>query len=157
MKRIAAFKFPKGHAKELKPGMFVYLFGYPRGKKMVTTAIVGEIERDKNYGFIIDAAVHNGVSGGPVVAIRDGIPNFELVGMVFALAGEMFQFLSPDESESYDAYSQNKYSGDIYLKSNRQIIYGLTYVKSIEEVKDFFDEYRDEFTDKGYKIGQFLN
>lgn len=157
MRRIAAFNFPNGHAKELKPGMFVYLFGYPRGKKMVTASIVGEIERDKNYGFIIDAAVHNGVSGGPVVAIRDGVPNFELVGMVFAIAGEMLQFLSPDVSETYDVYSQNKYSGDIYLKSKRQIIYGLTYVKSIEEIKDFFDDSRDEFLSKGYKIDQFLN
>jgi len=133
----APFKYPKGRASELKPGTFVFLFGYPRGIQMVSTAIVGQANRDHDNNFIIDAAVHNGISGGPVFALRDGPPNFEMVGMVFAIAGEQMQFLGPDDTRSYEANKQNKYMGDIYLKSTRQIVYGITYAKSMESIENF--------------------
>jgi len=42
------FKYPKGRAKELKPGTFVFLFGYPRGIKMVSKAIVGQANKTTN-------------------------------------------------------------------------------------------------------------
>lgn len=150
------FNYPEGKAGELKEGDFVYLFGFPRGERMVSTAIVGEANRDKNYGFIIDASVHTGVSGGPVFAIRDGIPNFELVGMVYAIAGEMLQFLGPDTHRAYEPDNQNKYTGDIYLKSTRQIIYGITYVIAIETIEDFFKENRNIFLENGFDSDLFL-
>ena len=157
MTRSRPFQFPKGKAQELEPGTFVYLFGFPRGEQMVSKAIVGKINRDKEYGFIIDAAVHNGVSGGPVLAIRDGIPNFELVGMVFAIAGEMLQLLGPEEDQFYDANNQKKYTGDVYLKSTRQIVYGITYVISIETIEDFFNKNKSSFLNQGYNSGLFLS
>jgi Trypsin-like peptidase domain len=150
------FKYPKGYASELRPGTFVFLFGYPRGIQMVSTAIVGQANRDQEHSFIIDAAVHNGISGGPVFALRDGAPNFEMVGMIFAIAGEQMQFLAPDDTRSYETNKQNKYMGDIYLKSARQIVYGITYAKSMEFIEKFFVDNYENFLDMGYNSKFFL-
>jgi len=149
-------RYPRGKASELKPGTFVFLFGFPRGIQMVSKAIVGHPNKDAKHNFIIDAAVHSGISGGPVFALRDGAPNFELVGMVFATAGEMLQFLGPGDIHSYDSNKKNKYHGDIYLKSTRQVVYGITYVISIESIEDFFSDNYDAFMSKGYNSKLFL-
>jgi len=150
------FRYPKGKARELRQGTFVYIFGYPRGVRMVSRAIVGQANKDNYHNFIMDAAMHNGVSGGPVFALRDGAPNFEMVGMVFAIAGEMMQFLGPDESIFYDAYKNNKYYGDVYLKSTRQIVYGITYALSMEVIEKFFVDNYNAFSKKGYNSKLFL-
>ncbi|MCK7529466.1 MAG: hypothetical protein MZV64_73895 [Ignavibacteriales bacterium] len=49
---------------------------------MVTKAIVSNPSRDESGSFLVDAVVNNGMSGGLVLAIKDGVPNFEMVGMI---------------------------------------------------------------------------
>ena len=150
-------RYAKGKAKELKPGTFVFLFGYPRGIKMVSKAIVGQANKDSEHNFIIDAAVHNGISGGPVFALRDGPPNFEMVGMVFAIAGEMLQFLGPAKLDIYEPNKENKYEGDIYLRSTRQIVYGVTYAISMESIEQFLMKNFEVFKNKGYNSNLFFS
>ncbi|KAA3610384.1 MAG: serine protease [Calditrichaeota bacterium] len=155
---IREFNYPKGAANDLKAGTFVYLFGFPRGERMVSTAIVGRANKDRNNGFILDASMHNGISGGLVLAVRDGIPNFEMVGMVFAVAGQKINFLGPDEeTEPIELDMQRPYDGQIYLNSTRQVVYGLTYAVSIEAIEDFIEENSGRFEEKGFESPLFLN
>jgi predicted RecA/RadA family phage recombinase len=152
------FQFPKGKAEELKAGTFVYLFGFPRGERMVSSALVGRANRNRNHDFILDAPMHKGISGGLVLALRDGVPNFELVGMVFAVAGERISFLGPAQNqEPIKDELQRLYTGDVYLNSVRQIIYGITYAISIEQISSFFEKNKEVFRGKGFDSERFLN
>ncbi len=155
---VQEFKYPKGKAEELKAGTFVYLFGFPRGERMVSTAIVGRANKDREHGFIVDASIHNGISGGLVLAVRDGVPNFELVGMVFAVAGQSFSFLGPEQaSEPIELDMQRPYSGEIYLNATRQIVYGITYAVSIETIEKFFNKNKTSFEEQGFNSDLFLS
>ena len=62
--------------------------GFPMNYKMVSNAIVSSPNYDGKGGFLIDAVVNKGFSGGVVLAIKDGIPNFELVGIIRAVPEE---------------------------------------------------------------------
>ncbi len=157
-RNIPEFSYPKGKAEELKMGTFVYLFGFPRGERMVSTAIVGRANKDRNHGFIVDAPMHNGISGGLVLAVRDGVPNFELVGMIFAVAGEHISFLGPDkDSEPIELDMQRLYTGDVYLNSTRQVVYGITYAVSIEAIESFINDNKDLFKIRGFDSDLFLS
>jgi len=76
---INVLDYPFGKARDLEWGSFVYLMGFPVGHKMITKGIVSSPRMDRNTAFMIDAPFNRGSSGGIVLAIRDGIPNFELV------------------------------------------------------------------------------
>lgn len=155
---VRDFDYPKGRAKELKAGTFVYLFGFPRGERMVTTAIVGRANRDRGHGFIVDAPVHSGISGGLVLAIRDGVPNFELVGMIFAVAAQSISYLGPNNATDPTEFDVgHPYFGDIYINSTRQIVYGITYAVSIEAIEIFIDNNKVSFEAKGFNGNLFLN
>ena len=51
---------------------------------------------DQGDRFFVDAAIRAGYSGAPVVAVRDGLPNFELVGLCRGATTEKFRLLVPD-------------------------------------------------------------
>ena len=68
---IPVFDYPMGKAEELNWGTFVYVIGFPYGKKLISTAIVSDPRRDKKNGFIIDATMHRGASGGIIVALAE--------------------------------------------------------------------------------------
>ena len=80
--------YPPGKATDLEWGSFVYIFGYPAGHQMVTHGIVSNPVPTRNNEFIIDASFNTGISGGAVLAIRDGVPNFELVGIAKSVSAK---------------------------------------------------------------------
>ena len=45
--------------------------------------------------FLVDAVFNRGYSGGIVLAIRDGVPNFELVGLVKSVPAEYEYVMKP--------------------------------------------------------------
>ncbi|NIT56054.1 MAG: hypothetical protein GWN00_07385, partial [Aliifodinibius sp.] len=92
---VPVFNVPLGTAKELTWGNIVFVLGFPGGKKMVTTGIVSSPNRTGEHHFLLDALFNRGLSGGIVLAIRDGIPNFELVGVVNSVAAESEIVLAP--------------------------------------------------------------
>ena len=154
---LSVFTYPKGRAEELRMGTFVYVFGFPRGERMVGATIVSRANKDRDHGFVLNTPMHRGISGGLVMAIRDGIPNFEWVGMVFAVAGERIEYLVPErETEAQPSDVQHPYSGDIYLNSTRSIVYGITYAVSIESIELFFQESKMALAAKGFNSDLFL-
>ena len=151
--RIPVLPYPVGFSKQLEWGTFVYLFGYPINYQMVTKAIVSSPNRDSQGSFLVDAVVNPGFSGGLVLAIRDGVPHFELVGMVQWVPEEDEVFLAPQKLGSGRKYNTLiPYEGDIYPKIHKSIKYGITKIISVESIKDFLQKNRVMLKSEGYEI-----
>ncbi|MEE9190833.1 MAG: serine protease, partial [Candidatus Neomarinimicrobiota bacterium] len=127
-RQIKVFDYPAGQSEELDWGSFVYIFGYPMGHKMVTKGIVSNPEDALSGSFIIDALFNRGFSGGIILAIKDGVPNFELVGMVKSVSASYNYALVPDlttDDEHYNTYFP--YKGSSFIKRAESINYGITF------------------------------
>ncbi len=153
-KPVPRFKYPMGKAKELNWGTFIYLVGFPKGYKMVTRGIVSCPNRDKNGSFLTDATFNRGFSGGIILALRDGIPNFELMGMATSVAAENTLLLTPGELKNYDPSSP--YTGNVYVENRKNINYGITYSISIDAIKEFARKNKKMIQEKGYDLSNTL-
>lgn len=145
------FKYPYGGAKDLEWGSFVYVFGFPLNYKMISSAIVSSPNYDKNGSFFIDAVVNRGYSGGIVLAVRDGVPNFELVGIIEWVPEESDNVLTPaplPETLKYNPLVP--YNGEQYVKQEKVLKYGIAKVISIETIIDFLEKNKDYFLSEGY-------
>ena len=154
---VTVFNYPFGKAKELEWGTFVYLFGYPAGYQMITKGIISSPNRDKHGSFLTDAVFNRGFSGGIVLAIRDGVPNFELVGMATLVPARQQYFMTPfKEGEIVDFELDAPFKGDVYVESRADIIYGIAPAISSELIVDFLEKYQQQLQEKGYDLRSFL-
>jgi hypothetical protein len=150
---IRAFPYPAGKARELEWGSFVYLFGYPSGKKMITKAIVSNPNKDRTGMFYVDAVFNRGFSGGIALAVRDGVPNFELAGIMRLMLGHTSYVLSPppdDEGGTYD--TSTPYQGEIFVQKHTDIDYGIAQAIPIEAIQEFITARHDELQRRGYSV-----
>jgi Trypsin-like peptidase domain len=152
---LQVFGYPNGHAKELEWGTFVYIFGYPYNTKMVSDAIVSSPNCDKSGSFYINAVVNRGFSGGMVLAIRDGVPHFELVGLIQSIPEETNYFLSPQNSNySYNPFVP--YKGEAYVQEQTNYIYGISKIIPVETIIDFVKDNKRSLEESGYYINRFF-
>jgi hypothetical protein len=150
MIQIPVLKYPFGKAKDLEWGSFVYLIGYPMGYKVITKGIVSQPDRDKKGSFLIDALFNRGLSGGILLAVRDGVPNFEVVGITTSAAAETETVLVPERNKSYD--ETIPYDGKIYVDNKKNINYGITKAISAEAILSLIRENQDDLLKKGYEF-----
>jgi hypothetical protein len=153
---LPAFPYPTGHSAELNWGDFLYLAGYPTGQLMVTKGIVSKTNDTEN-NFLTDAPFNEGFSGGIVMAIRDGIPNFELVGIGRSVTAGTEYYIKP-EKEIYE-YNYNPsipYDGPLYVKQKKEINYGVTWVVPIDRIRDFYLDNRLKINSSGYQLDSFF-
>ena len=146
-----------GKARELSWGNFVYVIGFPAGKKMITRGIISNPNRGSQHGFLVDALFNRGFSGGIVLAVRDGIPNFELVGIVNSVAADTYVRLAPDpgyDKSLVDTYIP--YTGKLYLRSEKKINYGISFGISIEAILDFMKRNAIALKNAGYRMDRFF-
>lgn len=155
--RIRPFKYPLGESKNLELGSFVYIIGYPMGHKMITKGIVSNTRDNKSDSFLIDALFNRGFSGGIILAIRDGVPNFELVGMARSVSARNEYFLTPAPLNGKLEYEPNiPYSGDVYVKKFEGINYGITYTISTDEIINFLKENETLLLQKGFNFNYLI-
>lgn len=148
-----AFSFPIGVAEELEWGTFAYLIGFPHGKKMITSTIVSNPNPGKKNNFIINATMYRGVSGGIILALRDGVPNFELIGMANALSAHQNIKIKPDPLLNIDTINPvQPYTGDIFLGRSFEIVDGITFAIPAETIKKFLNTHRSNLAAMGYYI-----
>ena len=151
--RPRVFMYPAGRARDLEWGTFVYLFGYPTGHKMVTKAIVSSPNKDKRGAFLVDAVFTPGFSGGIALAIRDGIPNFELVGIMKLVSGRSSYVVVPPAEEGMPDYDPLvPYTGDLYVRKRTEIEYGIVQAVPVETVLEFIDAHRSDIAARGYTV-----
>jgi hypothetical protein len=150
---IPVFNYPFGKGEKLEWGSFVYLMGYPKGYLMVTRGIVSQPDRDHEGSFLVDALFNRGFSGGIVLAIKDGVPNFEMVGMARSVSADFEYKLVPPEEVTRHGYDPRiPYDGDVYLEFNRHINYGITFIVSAELIQSFIKDNSDQLNQKGYDL-----
>lgn len=153
--RFPTFKFRIGKAKDLSWGTFVYLLGFPMNNKMITKGIVSSPNKDDIGSFLVDAVINPGFSGGIVLAIRDGVPNFELVGIVQSVPEEKEEMLYPDITDKAAKYNPViPYKGDIYVKKHSSIRYGITRIIPVEALTKLIEENKTYLVKEGFPIFQ---
>lgn len=153
--RFPYFNFKLGSAKDLEWGTFVYLMGYPMNNKIITKGIVSSPNKDEIGSFLVDAVINPGFSGGIVLAIRDGVPNFELVGIVHSVPEEKEDMLYPDITDKAAKYnSVIPYKGDIYVKKHSSLRYGITRIVPVEALKKLLEENKEYLSKEGFPIFQ---
>jgi hypothetical protein len=156
--KFPVFNYPFGKGKELDWGSFVYIFGYPINYQMITKAIVSNPNRDESGSFLVDAVVNNGMSGGIVLAIRDGVPNFEIVGMIQWVPEEEENILVPKALKNNERYSPIiPYNGQEYVKRFSTIRYGIARVISTEKISSFLKENKTFLDKRKYYLDRFIN
>ena len=155
--RIAAFRYPFGNARDLEWGTFVYMFGYPSGFKMVTKGIVSNPNKDKRGAFMVDAMFSRGFSGGITLAIRDGVPNFELVGIVKLVSARSSYVLAPEKENGEVVFDPAiPYTGPVFVERRTEIESGLTQAVPVEAIREFIKIQTPLLREKGYPIGGLL-
>lgn len=149
------FASPFGQSTELGWGCFVYIFGYPMGLPAVTKAIVSKPVRTDPDEFTVDALLNKGYSGGIILAIRDGVPNFELVGMVKAVSSDQESYLRPSATDP--RYNELfAYEGDVYAATRETVHYGLNFTVPSGKLFAFYNKHRDELIREGYDFDLFF-
>ncbi len=152
---IPTFSYPFGKAKEVDWGTFVYLLGYPINNKMITKAIVSSPNKDESGSFLVDAVINPGFSGGLVLAIRDGVPNFELIGIVQWVPEEDESMLYPENLKNNISYNPVvPYKGNLYVRKHRSIRYGIARVIPVETISNFLSTNKTLLAEKGFYISQ---
>ena len=155
--RYPVFPYPPGKAKELEWGSFVYVMGYPMNFKMVSKAIVSSPNMDGKGGFLLDAVVNRGFSGGVVLGIRDGIPNFELLGLIRSVPEEVEYILQPEKLKSNAQYSPVvPYRGEAFAIQKEELRYGIARVVPIEIISEFLSGNSEFFSEMGYIVKNFF-
>ena len=153
---IPKFQYPWGKSSELEWGTFVYVFGFPMNYKMISKGIVSTTGIEK-HSFLIDAVFNRGYSGGIVLAVRDGVPNFELVGLVRSVPAEYEYLIRPLTKEhDLDYNPLIPYTGETYVDKIQTLRMGITKVIGIELVKEFIDKNKEFLLSKGYNFRDFF-
>jgi Trypsin-like peptidase domain len=151
------FGLTPGNSSELSWGTKAYIIGFPLNNKMITTGLVSPSQiRERDY-FFVDAVFNRGFSGGIVLAVRDGAPNFEIVGMVKSGTVHRKFNLKPNTSNPNFAYfPQVAYEGEILVEEEIDIKYGVTKIMTIEKILEFMDDNKNAFEELGYDYSKFM-
>jgi S1-C subfamily serine protease len=146
---------PPGDPRRLSWGSFVYVLGYPSGFPMVTRAIVSDPDRDRRGSFLTDGLWNEGISGGPILAIRGDDGAVEWVGLTRAGAGSREVRLQPVGWEPPDDDSGIVYQGPIYAETSLRIQYGITVSVPITDLRSFLAANRELMRRRGYDVRRF--
>jgi hypothetical protein len=147
---LQVFKYQWGNSNELEWGSFIYVFGFPMNLKMISKGIVSSPGREK-HTFLIDAVFNRGSSGGIVLAIRDGVPNFELVGIVKSVPADFQYNVHPLTNEKENEFNPKlPYKGELYVQKEQIMRTGITKVIGIESVTQYLRSNKEYLMSKGY-------
>jgi hypothetical protein len=154
---LSVFPYKLGHSEELEWGSFVYMMGFPMGYEMITKGIISRPEPFSEDSFLLDAVANEGFSGSIVIAIKDGIPNFELVGIGQSASVTYDNVLVPEDPGLKLQFNPNvPYEGDLYVDRRKNLNYGVTYGVSTSAIRKFFKDNRQKLEEMGYFPGAFF-
>ena len=153
---LRVFSYPLGRAKELEWGSFVYVFGYPAGYRMVTKGIVSLSARPQG-SFVVDAVVSPGASGSIALAIRDGVPNFELVGMIKMIPAQSTYVLTPEKDGDVEYDPVEPYHGEVFVQRKAEIQQGIAVAIPTEAIVAFIQKNRSRLANQGYDLTSWIN
>jgi hypothetical protein len=153
---FSVINFPIGNTKDFDWGSVVYIVGFPLGNLMVTNAIISNPQKADNGSFLTNALFNRGISGSPVMAIRDGNSNFEFVGIASSAAAQTVQYLRPEKNEAHYLNKDGSYTGKIFTEQRKDINYGVTYSVAIEEIIDLIKDNKELLENEGFEYSLFF-
>jgi hypothetical protein len=155
--RVPVFRYPFGTARELGWGTVVYLFGYPSGFKIITQGLVSSPRKDRTGSFLLNTGFSRGFSGGIVLALRDGVPHFELVGMVKTMSARTSFVLTPGTRDGVPEFDPTvAYKGEMFVEKRTEIESSVTQAVPAEAILEFIRSNTDALEAAGYHIGRAL-
>lgn len=154
--KVTPMDFPAGNLNSLKLGSFVYALGYPKGYKMVTHAIVGDVAHPPFGYILIDAPFNRGFSGGVVMALKGQSQKMEWIGMANSSSATAEYILGPDKSIIKDDDLNDVYHGPTILEQQNLIDYGITKVIPIDVIQDFIRRNIKRIHDHGFSLPEQL-
>jgi hypothetical protein len=123
---------------------------------MLTKGIVGRSQGYKD-NFLADVSFNEGFSGGIELAVRDGVPDFELVriGRSFSSSAE---YVIRPEKENYEfTYNPSiHYNVEFCVHQKKEINFGITWIISIDQIRKFYFENQDEIKSLGVDRNDFF-
>ena len=157
-RELISANFVWGSSSELEWGTKVFIIGYPLNNKMITSGLVSPAQgQGKNY-FFADAVFNRGFSGGIVLALRDGAPNFELVGMVKSgTVHRKFNVVPDYNNPDFNYLPHVPYKDKLLVEEEAEIKYGVTKIMNVETIIDFLEESREKIDDAFYNSNDLLN
>lgn len=150
-------KIKLGNSNELTWGTKVYVIGYPLNNKMITKGIVSPPQISGKDYFFVDAVFNRGFSGGIVLAVRDGAPNFEFVGMVKSGTVHRNYILRPNTNNPDFVYIPKfPYKDEIIVEQQIEIKYGVTKIMTVETILEYIEKSKSELENFGYNISSIF-
>ncbi|MEX0994445.1 MAG: serine protease, partial [Balneolaceae bacterium] len=144
-----------GNSNRLGWANAVFLLGYPKGTKMVTTGIISPSGSSEAGSFMIDAVFNPGFSGGLILANREGTGRFEWVGITTSSLADFETFLTPEDHYNNDFDPELPYTDNLYIRREPRINYGMTRTLSINEIRNFIDNNRNRIQESGLDLTDF--
>lgn len=157
IRSLEGLRINPGNSDRLEWASLVYLLGYPKGTKMVTTGLLSPTgsSQSQNRNFMIDAVFNQGFSGGLVLALRQETGNFEWVGVTISALADFETFLAPAEQYGSDYDPELPYTDAIYIRREPRINYGMTRMLTISEIRDFLDTNRNRIRQAGLSLPNY--
>lgn len=141
-----------GDSERLSWGSFVYVLGYPGGFPLVTRGIVSDPRWESLSSFLVDGLWNEGISGGPILAVRGEGGSLEWVGLARAAAGRLEYRLAPDPDLIPTEDQRSLYEGRIYLEEVQRILYGISFSVPMTVIRAFMDRNRPYLQARGWPL-----
>jgi len=152
---LSILRAPLGGSERLSWGSFVYVLGHPGGYDMVTRGIVSDPGRGPSSAFLIDGLWNEGMSGGPILAVRGEDGTLEWVGIARAAAGRTEQQLVPDPEFVSAGEERMLYRGHIYIEEVQRILYGISFSVPTAAIRDLTNRSRPRLRARGWPLPEF--
>lgn len=153
--RLTPLELQAGRSEELDWTDLVYAAGYPKGVEMVTRAMVSKSGQSPRRSFVLDAAFNRGFSGGAIFAERSDGSGMEWVGMISSASADREEYLVPELNGDEEFRPDLEYSGMIYARRLQRINYGITYAVGIDQIREFYNENRNELRRRNIILSVF--
>ena len=153
---VQVIPFPVGKSSDLDWGTFIYVMGFPMGRKMVGSGIVSKPVNNKDGFFLTNAIFNRGISGGPVFAIRGSSQNFEWVGIASSSSVSDIFYLEPNINNTEKYSKSEPYVGELLINKKKVINYGVTFSVSMEEIIRFVRSIKSVLEQQGFDTHRFF-
>ncbi|MGF1671259.1 MAG: serine protease [Balneolaceae bacterium] len=152
---LTAGTIKTGNSSLLEWADFVYVAGYPKGIKMITSGLVSLTDQRSRGGFSLDASFNRGFSGGIILAANNRTNELEWVGLLTNTTADIEYILTPGFMTDDQYNPEIPYTGAIYIERKNRINYGLSHSVDINQIRNFLRQNRRELGLYGFGIGNF--
>ncbi|PWN06217.1 S1 family peptidase [Rhodohalobacter mucosus] len=135
----------------------VYVLGYPRGVRMVTSGMVSKQEINSRRTFAVDAIFNRGFSGGPMFTVRNDGRGLEWMGVLTSASAEKEFYLSPDYRQGIEMSHGRPFTGIPIIQETSRINYGISFGVDINQIADFYEDNRTVLRRNGIPQPDFSN